>query len=81
MVNGDKTFDKSRQIHRIICFELKEEGILLVSSVHAWIVERDFLKPNWQFEKIFILLQKKSKRLWTIFSKIFENTGTMLIGR
>ena len=58
-----KAFDKSRKIFSIFCFELKEEVIVLVGSVHAWLVECDFLKPNWQFERIFNLLQKINKRL------------------
>ena len=58
-----KALDKSRKISSVFCFELKEEAILLVSAVHAWLMECDFLKPNWQFERIFILLQKKYKRL------------------
>ena len=50
-----KAFDKSRKISSIFCFELKKEFFLLVYSVHAWLVECDFLKPNWQFDRIFYL--------------------------
>ena len=76
-----KAFDKSRKIPSIFCFELNEEIILLVNKVQAWLVECDFLKPNWQFERMFILLQKEYKRLCTSFSKIFEKTGSRFMGR
>ena len=48
-----KAFDKSRKIPTDFCFELKEDVILLVSRVHVWLVDGDFLKPNWQFERIY----------------------------
>ena len=66
-----KVFDKPKKISSIFCFKLKKEVISLVSSVHARLMECDFLQPNRQFERIFILLQKKYKRLCC--SKVNEN--------
>ena len=70
-----KTFDKSKKIPSVFCFELKEDVILLVSRVHAWLVECDFLKPNWQFERILFCCNRNinaSEQFFLRFLKIQE---------
>jgi len=49
-----------KKILTIFRYELKADVILLVSNVNTWLVEWDFLKPNWQLEIHSVTVRIKS---------------------